>query len=417
MKALAEDMVRSLGKTIRTTSFLETYRTDTKWFSRMRMLGFSFCVCMILTRMVTSLRNELDTFFENILDVDRSVTPQAFSKARRHIRPEAFHALFEDTREHVVCANAIKRFRGYRIFAIDGTDLQLPASEELRMAYPSANTSSPKSTRARGSVLCDVLDGYVLDARIEPQFVDERTLALRHLEVYRRFAKPRDILIMDRGYPAKEMIFQLSKLPGKFLFRIPKSFEAAFHSCDAPDFCTHIDFDGSRIYIRVVRVALTSGETETLITNLFSSTMSAGDLRELYALRWGVETAYRNIKDRLSLVRFSGKSKQTVLQDFFACMVFLNVACSFCAQADENRRRLDEQRELKYCYQSNRSACFSFLKRRLSTMLLFPRTLTTLAARMVWRLIRTVCPVRPGRSFPRRFDHTDHRATQIRHPF
>ena len=113
---------------------------------------------------------------------------------------------------------------------------------------------------------------------------------------------------------------------------------------------------GSRIYIRVVRVALTSGETETLITNLFSSTMSAEALRELYALRCGVETAYRNIKDRLSLVRFSGKSKQSVLQDFFACMVFLNVACAFCAEADENRRRLDGQRELKYRYRANRSA-------------------------------------------------------------
>ena len=77
MKAFAEDMVRSLGKTIRSTSFLETYRTDTKWFSRTRMLAFSFCVCMILLRMVTALRNELDTFFENTLAVDRSVTPQA----------------------------------------------------------------------------------------------------------------------------------------------------------------------------------------------------------------------------------------------------------------------------------------------------------------------------------------------------
>ena len=285
------------------------------------------------------------------------------------------------------------------------------------MTYPSALPSSAKSTRARGSVLCDVLDGYVLDACLEPAFIGERALALRHLEVYRHFAKPRDILIMDRGYPAKKVIFQLSKLPGKFLFRIPKTFEAAFRSYDAPDFCTHIDFRGDRVFIRVVRVTLISGETETLVTNLFSSTMTAEDLRKIYALRWGVETAYRNIKDRLSLVRFSGKSRQTVLQDFFACMVFLNVACAFCAEADETRQRLDEQKALKHGYRANRSACFSFLKCHLSTMLLFTRALRALAQRLTNQLIRAVCPVRPDRSFPRSPGRTDHRATEVRPPF
>ena len=301
---------------------------------------------MILSRMVTCLRNEVDTFFENTQGMDQSVTPQTFSKARRNIRSEAFVVLFEETREKIVSVNAIRRFRGYRLFGIDGTDIHLPASEELCSAYPTANPVTPNSTRARGSVLCDVLGGYILDARLEPQFVGERALAEKHLDIYRQFAKPRDILLMDRGYPARKLFFQLSKLPGKFLFRIPKSFEPAFcRRFNAPDFVTHLEYAGASVNIRVVRVILSSGETETLATNLFGSAMSVDDLRELYARRWGVETAYHNIKDRLSLIRFSGKSKQLILEDFFACMTFLNITCAFCAEADEKRSELDEEKE------------------------------------------------------------------------
>ena len=418
MKALAEKMVCSLGTKIRSNTFLEEQRTETKWFSRNRMLTFTSCVSMILARMVTCLRNELDTFFENILGMDQSVTPQAFSKTRRNIRAEAFVELFEDTREKIVGANAIRRFRGYRLFGIDGTDIQLPASEELCTAYPAANPVTPKSTRARGSVLCDVLGGFILDARLEPQSVGERTLAQEHLKIYRQFAKPRDIFLMDRGYPAKKLLFQLSKLPGKFLFRIPKSFEPAFcRRCNAPDSVTHLEYAGERVYVRVVRVALSSGETETLVTNLFGSAMAADDLRELYALRWGVETAYRNIKDRLSLIRFSGKSKQIILQDFFACMTFLNIACAFCAEADEKRSELDESQNLKYSYRANRCACFSFLKRHLDIMLLLAGRLMKLADRLRMRLIHTVCPVRPARSFERKPGRPGHRATEVRRPF
>ena len=52
---------------------------------------------MILTRMTTSLRNEIGMFFENVLGVSEFVTPQAFSKARRHIKEDAFVRLFDIT--------------------------------------------------------------------------------------------------------------------------------------------------------------------------------------------------------------------------------------------------------------------------------------------------------------------------------
>lgn len=417
MKRLAHDILCQLGAEIRTPAFLESYRSDGKWFTRSRMLAFSSCVLMILTRMTTSLRNEIGTFFENILGVSEFVTPQAFSKARRHIKEDAFVRLFEITREAVLRARAIRRFRGYRLFAIDGTDVQLPTDNDLHKRFPSANLSTPKSARARASFLCDVMAGFVLDATLEPEFIDERSMAEAHLDAYAGFAMRRDLLIMDRGYPSKKLLHRLSQLPGKFLLRVSESFQAAFDHFDSADYDSHIEYEGKTVYFRVVRIELSSGITETLVTNLSEYTMPPKALCELYAKRWGVETAFRNVKDRLSLIRFSGRSEQTVRQDFFACLTFFNIACAFCSQADQARLDDNADVELKYRYASNRSACFSFLKRHLATMLLFPRRASHLIASLFNLLNAALSPIRPGRSFSRRSSRSDHRATSQRTPF
>lgn len=417
MKCFAQDLLRQLGAEIRSPEFLESNRTDGKWFSRSRMLAFSSCVCMILSRLTTSLRNEIGAFFENVLAADKSVTPQAFSKARRHIKPEAFVRLFDITRDAALRSHAIRRFRGYRLFAIDGSDVQLPTGVELQACYPSANSSTPKSARAHASVLCDVMTGFALDALLEPEYVDERSMAERHLDAYVAFAMRRDLLIMDRGYPSKKLLHRLSRLPGKFLLRVSGSFQTAFARFDVSDYHTHIEYEGEKVYFRVVRIELSSGVTETLVTNLSDHSMPLQALCELYAKRWGVETVFRNLKDRLSLIRFSGHSKQTVLQDFFACVTFFNISCAFCALADQNRLENHADDCLKHKYVTNRCACFSFLKRHLASMLLFAKRASRLIGALFAVLASALSPVRPGRSFPRASSRSDHRATSQRPPF
>ena len=44
--------------------------------------------------------------------------------------------------------------------------------------------------------------------------------------------------------------------------------------------------------------------------------------KELYFLRWGIETYYDELKNKIKLEHFTGYSKTSVLQDFF-CAVFI----------------------------------------------------------------------------------------------
>ena len=50
------------------------------------------------------------------------------------------------------------------------------------------------------------------------------------------------------------------------------------------------------ISFRVIRLKLSNGKTEVLYTNLPADQFSLEDLRELYHLRWGIETSFRDLK-------------------------------------------------------------------------------------------------------------------------
>ncbi len=59
--------------------------------------------------------------------------------------------------------------------------------------------------------------------------------------------------------------------------------------------------DGRTLQIRVIKVALSSGEMETLLTNLSEKHLPAAEAGELYFKRWGIETAYDTLKSKLQL--------------------------------------------------------------------------------------------------------------------
>jgi hypothetical protein len=73
------------------------------------------------------------------------------------------------------------------------------------------------------------------------------------------------------------------------------------------------------IKVRFVRVILDNGDTEVLVTSLTDENLyTVSDLKELYHLRWGIETFYGIVKERLCLENFTGKNVEAVRQDFYS---------------------------------------------------------------------------------------------------
>jgi len=70
-----------------------------------------------------------------------------------------------------------------------------------------------------------------------------------------------------------------------------------------------------------VRIILSTGETEVLVTSLLDSDKYTTQmLKELYNLRWGIETYRCVLKERLKIDNFTGKTVAAIKQDFLATL-------------------------------------------------------------------------------------------------
>jgi IS4 transposase len=63
------------------------------------------------------------------------------------------------------------------------------------------------------------------------------------------------------------------------------------------------------IRYRIVRVRITEELVETLITNLPADQYPPEKLKELYAMRWGIETSFRSLKYTVGMLHFNSKKQ------------------------------------------------------------------------------------------------------------
>jgi len=74
---------------------------------------------------------------------------------------------------------------------------------------------------------------------------------------------------------------------------------------------------------------------------------------ELYNKRWGIETKYLELKQRLELENFSGRLVDMVKQDFFTLMMVANMVASMVREANRKARKKGEGNGNKYEHQVN----------------------------------------------------------------
>ena len=83
--------------------------------------------------------------------------------------------------------------------------------------------------------------------------------------------------------------------------------------------CKELGLEITPLKLRLVRIELDSGEIEVLVTSLTDkSALAYESFAELYHLRWPVEEDYKKMKSWIEMENFSGKSVESVYQDFYA---------------------------------------------------------------------------------------------------
>jgi hypothetical protein len=280
----------------------------------------------MLSMVKESSQNALERFFPKLKEATH-MSQQAFSQARQKVKWEAFRELFQASVRGSY-NEALKDFRGYLLMAIDSSHIALPRDAALREYYGAVGHELSAAT-ARASLLYDIGNDIIVDARIERLTEDERSLAKEHFQALAGMGldlggrKP--IVIFDRGYPSKDFIKYLQDKEITYVMRVQRGFNPRIDKIKRGD--RPITFsDGNTIRALVFR--LKSGEREALITNLGKEEMDASVFSELYYKRWPIETKYNQLKQKFELENFSGRLADNIRQDFYAMMTVSNMLSS-----------------------------------------------------------------------------------------
>jgi len=367
-------------------------------------MAFNEIIYFMLSMVKESTQNALERVFPQLKKENLRMSQQAFSKARQKIKWEAFEELFQ-TSVHGSYNEDCKLWCGYRIMATDGSFLQLP-SDACLAAYYGGLGHGQTAVTALASLLYDLENNIVVDAKIAPIQENERDLAEKHLRALKGMDSfncgHRELIIYDRGYPSHELIKSLSDKGIAYVMRIQKGF---IREQDLPDKKDGwVTMGKAGLKVRVIQLLLATGELEILITNLSKAEMEYSAFGELYQKRWGVETKYKELKQKLETENFSGRLVDNVKQDFYAIMTIANMLSSCIRRAEEKVKKEREGRGNKYEYRVNVNHAIGVFKDRIIRVVVEEDRITRhyLMKELVRQMELRVVPVRPNREVTRK---------------
>lgn len=398
------EIVHCIYYIIYSESFLRSSRVRKMDFSRRRKMGFTDYIFATIQNLKSSLQVGLNAFFDAQKKDEIEYSKQAFSKGRQRIKPEAFQELFQVVVEKFYEKAELTNWHGYQLFGIDGTRLNLPCTDELAKLYGTQTSQGAPQVQALVSCLYDLLSGIIVDTRFEHCKSSERDAAKDMIASFQLKNVQHPVFVMDRGYPSAELMKAIEDAGYNFIMRCSAEFLRSM-KLPAQDNIFEHKFAKLKhpMKIRVLKIQISNEDTEYLVTNILDSQISLEDFKWAYRKRWGIETKYNDVKNKLEIESFTGYSPIAILQDFYATMFLANLAGVLQYDLRDEIEAAHSNPENRYVYTMNVAMTISELKRTVVEMISTTSTpkRERLFAQMTCRLSKAVVPVRPNRSTKR----------------
>ena len=403
--------------------------TDYKWLysvrpgkdnTRNRKFPFRKMISSILAFRGGSLNREIMDFF----GLDPSIgTSSAFIQQRAKILPEAFEFLFQ---YFVQKTDENKLYHGLRMLAVDGSSLQIAANpRDPDYYFPGANGQKAYNL-LHINAMYDLLQHAYTDAIIQKRRTMDESGALT--DMVDRSDIPKALLLADRNYESYNNLAHIQEKGWYFLIRIKDNTTGITSGLTLPDTdeydipfhlqltrkqtnrVKHLLKDKNRykflpstarfdylpqksgknvpdvffgLSFRIVRFPISDTMCETIITNLDRNLFPLPEIKQLYAMRWGIETSFRDLKHTLGLLHLHAKKVEFIHQEIFAKLTMYN----FCELITQSV--VIQQGQKKYAYKVNFSdavhVCFEFFLGEIP-----PPNVEA-------KLMRYISPIRPGR--------------------
>lgn len=359
-----------------------------KDFTRKRKHLFGNTLMNVLLLEGGSLKDELYKLFGYNLNTP---TVSSFIQARDKIRPDAFHTLFNLFNDKT---KKQKLYKGYRLLAIDGSTLPITSEiKDKKTTIQKVNNSDKPFSAFHLNTSYDILEYTYDDIVLQGQAVHDEREALN--KIVERYKGDKAIFIADRGYESINS-FEKIKLSGKkYLVRVKDIHSTGMLRSFGPfqdeefdvrtkrtlttkqtneikshpeiykiipqnqrfDYFGHTSF--YNFECRVVRFKITEDTYECIVTNLDKDEFSMQDIKELYHLRWEIETSYRELKYDLDLNTLHSKKRNLIEQEIYAKMILYNFCSRITNEIDITKRKR------KYEYQLNFIRAFHIIREHL----------------------------------------------------
>jgi len=409
---------------IKDPSSKERYRKNEKAFSRNRKLGFSNMILIMLRKSVKSLQNSLNEFFSQIDDNLTKLTASAYSQARKNLS----HQIFIDINKAAILDNFYMEdedydtYKGHRVLSIDGSKIVLPESDDIRSEFGSIINKNqhgtlPEYSGALVSILYDVLNNLAIDSKLKHAHYSEKYIAEEHLD----HCFHNDVIICDRGYASYKFFALILQKEAHFIVRCSNNYSnevKEFLNSDSDDrtfvlkreYLSEDKRFPKELSVRFLKVFLDTGEVEILATSLLdTSKYPIGDFKNLYWMRWGIETYFGILKNRLNIENFTGKSSEAVKQDFYSTIMVSNYESIMTAEA---QKELQAKENNKYDQKVNKAVSFNTIKNNVIELFLSNTDdLDDLFQKMDQLFLLNPSPIREKRTFER--NTTDKKAVSF----
>ncbi|MCB0490695.1 MAG: IS4 family transposase [Cyclobacteriaceae bacterium] len=411
---ICANLIDHLKNILFSHEFLVRHRKNPRDFSRTRLLPFPSVILILLNMLKSALQVELNYFFKAIHGTDTAdpvVTASAFCQARMKLKHQAFVELNQEQVSFFYNHFPPRLWHGLRLLAFDGSTLQLPSIDDLIDHFGGCPDEN-HSPLARVSQLYDVLNHITLDAALSPFSVGERELATQHMN----WLQTGDLALLDRGYSAFWLFALICSRSTHFCARMNidqwavvrqfyqsgsnEAIVTLHPSSHSAQKCREKGISSEPLTVRLIRVELENGVIEILMTSLLDMDQFPYEFFEpLYHERWGIEGNFNTMKHRLQMENLTGKSSESVYQDFYARIFSLNFTAILIHPAQDSVTQDSSSRT--YSYQVNFTKALSYMKD--SVVLLFLRSsISILLDSLQILFCKNTEPIRPHRKYPRK---------------
>lgn len=332
--------------------FAKNPQTD---FTRDRKLSFDKLMHLLLGMRGNSINKELYDYFKN----DELMTSSAFVQQRDKLLPEAMEYLLHEFNSQ---CNDTKTYEGYHLYAVDGTDVNIAKNSDSDSYIE--NGQNEGYNQLHVNALYDLLNKTYVDAIIQPRPKMYEVKAAIDM-IKRNSLSDKTILIADRGYGSMNLMEYIHRTKNlEYLIRVKNDYIKEIKALPMKELDTTItielrttqtnedkllyeqgkakwiigpskfgkekkgvtwDFESPfTMTIRVVRFKITEDTYETIVTSLNRFAFPVSKIKELYHLRWGIETSFRELKYAIGLVNFHAKKEDFIKQEIFARLIMYN---------------------------------------------------------------------------------------------